>query len=190
MESRRVRPYHQPSSAYICTSDIPKTTSKQYGYADDLALPAAHQIWDKFEKTMDQDMQSLSEYLSRWRLKLSIAKTTSTAFHLHNRDTHRQLDVVVNGAPLPINANPVYLGVTLDRSLTYKKHLESLQCKGNDRNGLLRFLAGSNWGAYTSTLWTGALAVVYSTAEYASPAWCRSIILESWLNDTMRIITV
>ena len=100
--------------------------------------------------------------------------------------------VLVNGAPLPNCNNPVYLGVTLDRSLTYKKHLESLQSKVNARNGLLRCLAGSSWGAYTSTLRTGALALVYSAAQYASPAWCRSTHtrnLDVALNDTMRIIT-
>ena len=162
------------------------------GYADDLALLAAHKTWEKVEETLNQDMQSLSEYLGRWCLKLSTAKTMTTAFHLNNRDTHRQLDVLVNGAPLPNCNNPVYLGVTLDRSLTYKKHLESLQSKVNARNGLLRCLAGSSWGAYTSTLRTGALALVYSAAEYASPAWCRSTHtrkLDVALNDTMRIIT-
>ena len=109
-----------PTLFNIYISDIPKTASKQYGYADDLALLAAHQTWEKVEETLNQDMQSLSEYLSHWRLKLSTAKTTTTAFQLNNRDIHRQLDVVVNGALLPNNNNPVYLGVTLDRSLTYK----------------------------------------------------------------------
>ena len=119
-------------------------------------------------------MQSISEYLSRWRLKLSTAKTTTTPFHLNNRDTHRQLDVVVNAATLPNNNNPVYLGVTLHRSLPYKRYLESLQSEVDARNGLLRCMAGSSWRAYTSTLRTGALALIYSAAEYASPVWCRS----------------
>ena len=122
----RLRRIHSPAGFLAPTlfniyiSDIPKTTSKQYGYADDLALLDAYQTCEKVEETLNQDMQSLSEYLSHWRLKLSTAKTTTTAFHLNNRDIHRQLDVVVNGAPLPNNKNPVYLGVTLDRSLTYK----------------------------------------------------------------------
>ena len=62
----------------------------------------------------------------------------------------------------------------------------------NARNGLLRCLAGSSWGAYTSTLRTGALALVYSAAEYASPVWCRSTHtkkLDVALNDSMRIIS-
>ena len=91
-----------------------------------------------------------------------------------------------------INNNPVYLGVALDRALTYKRHLKSLQSKVNARNGLLLCLAGFSWGAYMSTLRTGVLALVYSAAEYASPAWCRSTHtnkLDVALNDTMRIIT-
>ena len=50
----------------------------------------------------------------------------------------------------------------------------------------------SSWGAYTSTLRTGALALVYSAAEYAAPAWSRSAQtkkLDVTLNETMRIIT-
>ena len=92
----------------------------------------------------------------------------------------------------PNNNNPVYLGVTLDRTLTYKRHLESLQSNVNTRNGLLCCLAGSSWGAYTPTLRTGALALVYSAADYASPARCRSTHtrkLDVALNGTMRIIT-
>ena len=137
-------------------------------------------------------MQSPSEYLSRWRLKLNTAKTTTTAFHLNSKDTHQQFDVVVNGAPLPNTTNPVYLGVTLDRSLTYKIHLEIYQSKVNVKYDLLHSLTGSSRGAYISTLRTGALALVYSAAEYASPAWCCSTHtreLDVALNDTMQIIT-
>ena len=53
-----------PTLFNIYINDIPKTTSKQYGYADDLALLAAHQTWEKVEETLNQYMQSLSEYLS------------------------------------------------------------------------------------------------------------------------------
>ena len=137
-------------------------------------------------------MIAISDYLKRWRLTLSTAKTTATAFHLNNRDTLRQLEISINGTTLPNNSNPVYLGVTLDRSLTYKRHIEHLRGKITTRNGLLRCLAGSSWGACTTTLRTGALALVYSAAEYASPVWCRSshaYKLDCALNDTMRIIT-
>ena len=141
---------------------------------------------------LNQDMQALHQYLEHWRLKLSMAKTTTTAFHLNNKDIQRHLDVSVNSAALPNNDHPVYLGVMLDRTLTYRQHIVSLKRKVNGKNGLLYCLAGSSWGACTATLCTGALALVYSAAEYASPVWCCSANvpkLDSSLNDIMRIVT-
>ena len=79
----------------------------------------------------------------------------------------------------------------LDRQLTFKQHIEALRGKVTSRNDLLRRLACSSWGAHTRTLRTGALALVYSAAEYAAPAWCRSSHvkkLDVTLNDTMRIV--
>ena len=45
-----------PNHINIYTSYIPKTTSKQYGYADDLALLAAYHSWEKVEETLNQNM--------------------------------------------------------------------------------------------------------------------------------------
>ena len=130
--------------------------------------------WTTVEETLTSDMALIAGYLKTWRLKLSVAKTTSTAFHLNTKEARRKLTVNVNGSPLPHNPTPTYLGVKLDRQLTYKQHLDSLRAKVSSRNNLLRRLAGSSWGASPSTLRTGALALVYSAAEYASPAWSRS----------------
>ena len=78
----------------------------------------------------------------------------------------------------PHNNHPVYLGITLDRSLnrslTYMQHLETLQKKVTTRNGLLRCWQTPARGAQTSTLHTGAVALVYRAAEHALPIWCHS----------------
>ena len=176
----------------IYISDLPSTTSHKYGYADDLALLYSDRSWSKVEDVLTKDMAELATYLETWRLKLSVAKTCTTAFHLNNKEAHRQLTVPLNGSPLPYNPTPTYLGVKLDRQLTLKHHLESLRAKVSSRNNLLRRLAGSSWGANTTTLRTGAIALVYSAAEYAAPAWCRSVHtrkLDTTLNETLRIIT-
>ncbi len=135
-------------TSYI--SDLPQTTSKQYGYADDLALFAANRTWESVEMMLNQDMQALHQYLERWRLKLSMVKTTTTAFHLHNKDIQRHLHVSLNSAALPNNDHPVHFGVMLDHTLTYRQHIESLKRKVNGRNDLLLCLACSSWGACTA----------------------------------------
>ena len=153
----------------IYISDLPHTTSKQYSYADDLALLAVDGTWERVEKMLNQDLQALHQYLECSRLKLSTAKTTTTAFRLNNKDIQCHLDVSVNSAGLPNNDHPLYLDVTLDRMLTYRQHIVSLKRKVNGRNGLLRCLACSSWGTCTAILCTSTLTLVYSAAEYTSP---------------------
>ena len=83
-------------------------------------------------------------------------------------------------------------GVKLDRSLTYRPHLEALRKKLSARVSLLRRLVGTGWGASAKTLRTAALSLVYSTAEHCAPVWCRSVhirLIDSVINDALRIVT-
>jgi hypothetical protein len=57
---------------------------------------------------------------------------------------------------------PKYLGVTLDRSLTYNAHLTKTGQKVAARVNIVRKLAGTNWGASADTLRTASLALHYS----------------------------
>ena len=57
---------------------------------------------------------------------------------------------------------------------------------------LLRQLVGSGWGAGAKTLHIATLYLVYSTAEYCAPVWCRSAhtrLIDSILNDAFHIVT-
>ena len=126
------------------------------------------------------------------RLQLSHTKTVTTAFHLNNREAKREINVYNNGKRLPFCPVPTYLGVKLDRSLTFRHHLEALRKKLTTRVALMRRLAGSGWGAGAKTLRTAALSLVYSTAEYCAPVCCRSAhtrLIDSVLNDALRIVT-
>ena len=82
--------------------------------------------------------------------------------------------VHVEGQQLRHDPNPVYLGVTLDRILSYRQHLTKTAGKLQSRNNLLMKLAGSSWGANDNTLRSSALALCYSVAEYCCPVWQRS----------------
>ena len=69
---------------------------------------------------------------------------------------------------------PVIAGVTLDRTLSNKTHMHNTKMKLATRNNLLKKLANSRWGTNARTIRTTALALCYSTAEYAAPVWERS----------------
>ena len=63
----------------------------------------------------------------------------------------RELKVYNNGRLLPFCPTPTYLGVKLDRSLTFRHQLVALRKKLSSRVTLLRRLVGSGWGAGAKT---------------------------------------
>ena len=116
----------------------------------------------------------------------------TAAFHLNNREAKRELKVYNNSRLLPFCPTPTYLGVKLDRSLTFRHHLVTLRKKLFSHVTLLRRLVGSGWGAGAKTLRIAALSLVYSTTECCAPVWCRSAhtrLIDSVLNDALRIVT-
>ena len=51
---------------------------------------------------------------------------------------------------------------------------------------------GSGWDAGAKTLRIATLSLIYSTAEYCAPVWCRSAyicLIDNVLNDVLRIVT-
>ena len=95
------------------------------------------------EDTLNQDMTTLSGYLQTWRLKLSNTKTVTAAFYLNNSEAKRELNVYNNGNLLPPCPVSTYLGVKLDRLLTFRHDLEALRKKLSTRVALLWRLGGS-----------------------------------------------
>ena len=113
-------------------------------------------------------------------------KTQVTAFHLRNKEAKRTLKVKWNRKDLENTPHPKYLGVTLDRTLSYKQHIHNTKMKVATCNNLLRKLSSTKWGTNSSTIRTTALALSYSVAEYAATVWARSAHaykLDSKLNN-------
>ena len=134
----------------------------------------------------------MSAYYLNNHLRPNPGKTQICSFHLKNREAKRELDVTWDGIKLENHQHPVYLGVNLDRTLSYKEHIKKTRAKVSTRNSLLRQLTNSKWGAHPGTLRTSALALCFSAAEYACPVWsrsCHACKLDPILNDTCRIVT-
>jgi len=172
-------------------SDLPTTVSRMYACADDLAIMHADVDWQAVEGVLSKDMATVGEYLRTWKLKLSTTNTVSAACHLDNKEAKREMKVKYNNETLPFCSEPKYLGVTLDRSLTYRRQLQSLRKKLTSRVALLGRLVGSGWGTGATILQMVTLALVHSTAEFCAPVWCRSAhtrLIDPAINGTLRIV--
>ena len=156
----------------IHISDLPETTSKKYGYADDLAILLRRPSWKELEEGLSKDMSILD--LRKGCLQLSIGKTVSAAYHLNNREAQRELDVFVDNQRLVFLRAPKYPGVRLDRMLNFKQHLEEVAGKVTSRVSLIRRLPGTTWRASAKTLRISTQSLVFPAAEYCAPVWSRS----------------
>ena len=144
------------------------------------------------EGVLSKDMASVCEYLQTWKLKLGTTKTVAAAFHLRNKAAERELKVNFNKETLPFCSKPKYLGVTLDRPLTYRRHLHSLHKRLTSCVTLLRRLAVSRLGCWSNN----------TANHHPSPGTFNNRILRSCLvpqcsyplidpaiNDALRILT-
>lgn len=106
-----------------------------------MAFAFQHKLFSEINKNLTKDMTSFVRFCKEWRLVPNLTKTVASCFHLNNQAAKTELEVMFDGIKLRHEFEPVYLGVRLDRSLTYRKHSEKLTAKLRTRNNLLQKLA-------------------------------------------------
>lgn len=176
----------------IYTSDLPETKSRKFMYADDNALAYQSKSFTEIENTLNEDLQLLAEYFKNWRLRPNTGKTVSCCFHLNNRQANYQLKINFNGDTVTHEKFPKYLGVYLDRSLTFRRNMESVRNKLRSRVNVVQKLTGTTWGCSAKTLRITTRALILSVADYCSPVWMSSThvkLIDTQINVAMRIIT-
>jgi hypothetical protein len=108
---------------------------KQFQYADDIAQTYQHdESFPDYKANLAVDLERLNQYF--------IQIQASCVFHLSTYHANRTLDIQFAATPFQHVEHPKYLGVTLDRSLTYKTHLSKTAKKVAARVNLV---AETDW---------------------------------------------
>ena len=145
--------FHKAQCFPLCCStgrplhQRPATSSfhQQYSfiYADNLCLTTQHNTFEQVETTLASGLNEMGAYYKENHLRPNPAKTQLTAVHLKNSQADRKLNVTWNGTKLDHTHSPVYLGITLDRSLTYRNYCLKTRAKLSSRNNLRWKLYGN-----------------------------------------------
>jgi len=99
--------------------------------------------------------------VNSWKLKLSAAKTVSAVFHLKNIEGKLELKVNHGNETLHLCSKPKYLRVTLDRTIKYRRHLQSLRKKLTSHIALLRLLSWFSLGCWSNNFANSHLTLVH-----------------------------
>ena len=94
------------------------------------------------------------------------------------------------GERIPFDETPKYLGATLDRTLSYQKHLLNTAAKVSKGCNLPKRYTSNHWGADITTLCTSRLPLWISVTEYCCPIWsqrhhCKKVSIS--LNECLRL---
>ena len=101
--------------------------------------------FEEAENALLQDLTVMNNYYTSWRLKLNPSKTELSAFYLNNQLANKKLNIAFEGVELTHNPFSKYLGVILDRSVTFKEHLTKTCKKLSSRINIEQKLAAVSW---------------------------------------------
>ena len=111
----------------IYTNDQPiHKDSRSFIYADDLCIATQDASFEKTESALSAALDIIG-YYEKNHLRANPDKTQTCVFHLRNRKANRQLNI--ERKKLEHTPSPIYLGVTLDRTLSYSTHITKVMAK-------------------------------------------------------------
>ena len=164
-------------------------------YADDLAIWASSPDIHQATATVQDALNRLESWSLQWQLPLNPAKCEVSFFSIDNHQASFQPNLSLLGNPLTFNPSPTFLGVTLDRTLSFFPHSSALRSSLYPRLRSLRAVSSASWGPSKESLASIYKAFLLPVLTYASPGWFPFIYakylqpLEAAHNSASRAIT-
>ena len=170
---RICNPYSRPFRLRrgVLINDPPtflSTSVKASLYANDLAIWASSPSVECATSIVQAALNRLVEWSSKWRLPLNPLKCETSFFSLDPYQSRVQPSLYILNTPLKFNPHPTFLGVTFDRTLSFKHHVLSLRKRFHSRFRAFRFIASASRGPLKESLYTLYKAFIRPILTYAS----------------------
>ena len=120
------------------------TSVKTSLYADDLAIWVSSPSVECATSTVQAALNRLVEWSSKWCLPLNPLKCKTSFFSLDPYQSRIQPSLYILNTPLKSNPYPTFLGVTFDRTLSFKHHVLSLRKKFHSQLCAFRSIASAS----------------------------------------------
>ncbi|GFW22014.1 RNA-directed DNA polymerase from mobile element jockey [Trichonephila clavipes] len=138
-------------------------------FADDTAILASHTEPKLVARAINRHLLVLEDWFSKWKIALNVAKTEAVFFTRKTRLNYP--DIYLHNERIPWSQSTKYLGVTLDKKLTFKQHITRIR-----ENFIKKALTFSHLISRRSKLSRSNKLLIYSSLlrpviTYASPVW-------------------
>lgn len=175
----------------IFTSDMPignnLTTAT---YADDTAILSSNENPVEASTKLQTQLNEIEKWLIKWNIKVNTEKSAHVTFTLRKGDCPT---LYLNGDPIPKSSKVKYLGLHLDKRLTWKHHVKAKREHLNIKTKKMYWLLGPK-----SELSLENKLILYKTI--LKPVWTYGLqlwgttsnsnieILQRYQSKTLRLI--
>src|SRR6476661_4848468 len=152
----------------IYTSDMPTNNYTQTStFADDTAFLSVHENRHEASRYLQDHIFQLELWLKQWRIEVNEQKCVHITFTLRRESCP---PIKINNQIIPQNSHVKYLGIHLDRRLTWKSHIEAKLTQMKLKANQIHWLIGRN-----SVLSLDCKLLLYNSI--LKPIWCYGIQL-------------
>jgi hypothetical protein len=158
-------------SLYVNDMPSPSRHVELALYADDTAVIATSRRPALLVKYLETYLSSLERWLSEWRIAINVSKSSAMLFAKSGWRFSQPRTVQLFGEPIKWVDETRYLGVTLDKRLTWSKHIDQVRKKAAQRLGILGPLLNRRSGL---SIRNGVLLykqLIRPMVDYACPVW-------------------
>ena len=106
-------------------------------FADDINLLYVNKSLKALCKKINSDLKGVTHWLNSNQLSLNVSKSEFVIFHSPRKEIKQNINIKLNGKCLYPSTYIKYLGVLLDRHLSWKPHIDELLKKLNRTNNML-----------------------------------------------------
>ncbi|GAB0099105.1 hypothetical protein DMENIID0001_149330 [Sergentomyia squamirostris] len=113
----------------VFTADMPTLQDVQTAtYADDTVLMVSNADPKVASEKMQIALDAVEDWTKEWRIKINGTKSAQVSFTLRKETCP---PVQFGGQSIPVRDEVTYLGLHLDKRLTWRKHIWTKRCQLN-----------------------------------------------------------
>ena len=135
-------------------------------YVDDFTIYISARNETRSNRAIQQSINKLSAWTKTKGLSISTEKTVVIKFEQRKKGSEPELQL--NNNVIRVAESTKYLGLVLDKRLTWKDHVEYLRKSCTPALNLLRHLSHLSWGADRKTLKYLNTALIQSKLDYGA----------------------
>lgn len=163
-------------------------------YADDTAIYCHSFSAIVANKQLQIHLNLLAEYYKRWHIQVNPDKTENIIFSRKFNQIQTFQPIILENQRIPTSESVKYLGVHLDRRLSYHKHIQETLRRAYGVQRTLYPLLARNSGLTRENKKLVYTALVRPMLTYACPVWCSIsdtayVNLQRFQNKCLRLAT-